>query len=57
MIRDASESAKYRATLVGILLIGFGLVDPNVSVVPVTFGFVIVLLGSAEKYLEFIRSK
>lgn len=57
MIRDASESAKYRATLVGMLLIGFGLVDPNVSVVPVTFGFVIVLLGSAEKYLEFIRSK
>ena len=54
MIRDASESAKYRASLIGLMLIGFGLVDPNVSIVPISFGLVVVALGSAEKYLEYI---
>ncbi len=57
MIRDASESAKYRASLIGLMLIGFGLVDPNVSIVPISFGLVVVALGSAEKYLEYIRRK
>ena len=57
MIREASETAKYRATLIGIMLIGFGLVDPKVSIVPISFGIVVVLVASAEKYLEFVRRR
>ena len=57
MIRDASESAKYRATLIGIMLVGFGLVDPDVAMIPVSFGLVVIMLASAERYLEFVRGR
>ena len=57
MIRDASESAKYRATLIGVMLVGFGLVDPDVAMVPVSFGLVVIMLASAERYLEFVRGR
>ncbi len=57
MIKDASESAKYRATLIGLMLIGFGLVDPDVAMIPVSFGLVVIMLASAERYLEFVRGR
>tara|TARA_B100001758_G_C18103512_1_gene449757 strand:- start:461 stop:643 length:183 start_codon:yes stop_codon:yes gene_type:complete len=57
LIKDASESAKYRATLIGLMLIGFGLVDPDVAMIPVSFGLVVIMLASAERYLEFVRGR
>ena len=55
MIREASESAKYRATLIGLILMGTGLVDPNVAILPLVFGFVIVLIATYEKYMGVVR--
>ena len=49
MIREASESVKYRAFLIGLILVGIGLVDPNIAIVPIVFGTVIVLLASYDK--------
>ena len=57
MIRDASDSAKYRATLIGVMVVGFGLVDPDVAMIPVSFGLVVIMLASAERYLEFVRGR
>ena len=49
MIREASESIKYRALLIGLILVGMGLVSPNVAPIPIAFGIVIVLLASYDK--------
>ena len=46
MIREASESVKYTSLLIGLILIGIGLVDPNIAIVPIVFGAVIILLAS-----------
>ncbi len=55
MIRDSSESAKYRAFLIGLMMIGFGLVDPKVAIIPFIFGFSIVLFATYEKYMGVVR--
>jgi hypothetical protein len=55
MIRDASESAKYRATLFGLILMGMGLVDPDVALIPLVFGFAIVNIVAYEKYMVLVR--
>jgi len=55
MIKDASESAKYRATLIGLILMGMGLVDPNVAILPLVFGFAIINIAAYEKYMTLVR--
>ncbi len=55
MIRDASESAKYRAFLVGLIMVGIGLADPSVAVIPLVFGVLIVLIATYERYIDYAR--
>ena len=55
MIRDSTESAKYRALLIGLIMIGIGLVDLKIATFPLIFGFSIVLFATFEKYMGVVR--
>ena len=55
MIREASETAKYRALLVGLIMLGAGLINPTKAVLPLVFGIVIILIATYERYMQVLR--